>query len=540
MYFKAKCTHCGKTLKVREEQAGRKCRCPYCKESLIVPVPSSIDLGLQAPSAANPSAPQSAGDGGSRQLPNVNVEASSAGRSSTSRRSSSAATTPSVSSESATSGAAHSSDGSDVSLVLSGVIAAVAAVAIFALLYPLHAKGVRIGSMFWDSLGINFPTTLLMCWSFAILGLKARQLARQKSAMMLDLLPTEISREITLDGLDNFVSHILSLPSEARQSVLVNRVLRGIEHFRVRKSAAETVTMMESQSAIDASNVASSYTIIKVFIWAMPILGFIGTVMGVSSAVSGLSSTLENASDVSAVTESMKGVFGGLGTAFDTTLLALVMSLIVKIPTSTLQKSEEGLVTIADEYCNENLLRRLNDGREGGAERGAGGGGPAIDTSVFREAVEAAMGTHHAELENWLTRLDNIGAKLTSQVTRGWLDVNEKMKAQHQEQLTAFHEHSSEHAQQLKTQLGQMTDAAAEIQQTLAILASQAAEMENSIAASVTASADSLQNHLSGMARGLNGLNGVLESLSDKQVVVQQVAPERRGWFRRTKPNGQR
>lgn len=200
--------------------------------------------------------------------------------------------------------------------------------------------------MFWDSYHINFPTTLLMFWSFAILVMKSQQLARQRSAMLMDLLPTEISKEITLESLDKFVDHIHSLPSDARQSILVNRVLRGIEHFRVRKSAAETVTMMESQSAIDAANVAGSYTIVKVFIWAMPILGFIGTVMGVSTAIAGLSATLENASDVSAITTSMKGVFGGLGTAFDTTLLALVMSLIVKIPTSALQRSEDGLGSV--------------------------------------------------------------------------------------------------------------------------------------------------------------------------------------------------
>jgi len=232
----------------------------------------------------------------------------------------------------------------------------IAEVVLFALLYPLKAADIRIGNMFWNSVGINFPTTVLMCWSFSILILKARQLARQKSAMLMDLLPNEISPEITVTSLDKFVDHIHSLPTEARESILVNRVLRGIEHFRVRKSAAETVTMMESQSMIDASNVTGSYSILKVFIWAMPILGFIGTVMGVSSAVAGLSATLENASDVSAITESMKSVFGGLGTAFDTTLIALVMSLIVKIPTSAMQKNEDSLVTIADKYCNENLL----------------------------------------------------------------------------------------------------------------------------------------------------------------------------------------
>ena len=53
------------------------------------------------------------------------------------------------------------------------------------------SSNIRLGNMFWDSVGINFPTTLLMFWSFAILILKSRQLQRQKSAMLMDLLPNE-------------------------------------------------------------------------------------------------------------------------------------------------------------------------------------------------------------------------------------------------------------------------------------------------------------------------------------------------------------
>jgi biopolymer transport protein ExbB/TolQ len=424
--------------------------------------------------------------------------------------------------------------------VTSGIIGLIAATVLFALLLPLKAADIRIGNMFWNSFGINFPTTVLMCWSFAILFLKSRQLARQKSAMLLDLLPNEISSEITVTSLDKFVNHIERLPTEARESILVNRVLRGIEHFRVRKSAAETVTMMESQSMIDASNVAGSYSILKVFIWAMPILGFIGTVMGVSSAVAGLSATLENASDVSAVTDSMKGVFGGLGTAFDTTLIALVMSLIVKIPTSAMQRSEDGLVTIADEYCNESLLRRLNDGREGGAERGAGGGGLGADVRVFREAVEAAMGTHHAELESWLQKLDAIGSQLTTQVAKGWSDINTKMKAQQEQQLASFQQQYAEHTSQLQQQLQEMNVSAAGIQQALAGLAAQAESMQSDVAKSVSGSTEALQTHFAGLERGLTGLSNVLESLGEKQVVVQQVKAERHGWFSGKKRNRRR
>lgn len=500
MFFKFQCSKCGKSLKARDEAAGRKTRCPYCKTSIAIPMPSGVDLGL-------PPDPLQGGD-----FPGVDLTQNAG-----SAKSQDSAPQQTAPVHHAPAGGAPSSDGSNVSLVTSGIIGFACAVIVFAALYPLKAAGLRIGDMFWDSVHINFPTTLLMFWSFAILIMKSRQLAVQKSAMLFDLLPTEISKEITLDSLDKFVAHIYALPSEARNSILVNRVLRGIEHFRVRKSAAETVTMMESQSAIDAANVAGSYTIVKVFIWAMPILGFIGTVMGVSSAVAGLSATLENAADVSAVASSMKSVFGGLGTAFDTTLLALIMSMLVKIPTSAMQKSEDGLVTTTDEYCNENLLRRLNDGREGGAERGGGGPG---ETNAFRKAIEEAMGTHHAELENWLAKLDAIGGKLTSQVSKGWIEVSEKMATEQEKQL-----------RQTQKQLSEMKQAAASIQETLAQLAEQTGSLQNHVADTVAQSNGTLSTHFAGLEKGLGELNSVLQSLGDKQVVVQQVEKKRRGWF---------
>lgn len=69
--------------------------------------------------------------------------------------------------------------------------------------------------------------------------------------------------------------------------------------------------MMESQSAIDANDVAGSYTILKVFIWSLPILGFIGTVMGVSQAVASLASSLSDGGSMDAMKVALKDVFGG-------------------------------------------------------------------------------------------------------------------------------------------------------------------------------------------------------------------------------------
>ena len=127
--------------------------------------------------------------------------------------------------------------------------------------------------------------------------------------------------------------------------------------------------MLKSQSEIDATMVDSSYVLIKVFIWAIPILGFIGTVLGISDAVSSFGGEMGAAADIDVIKEKLGQVTGGLSEAFDTTLVSLAFSLCVMFPTSVMQKNEEDLLNKVDEYCNEYFLKRLrepNDGTEQG------------------------------------------------------------------------------------------------------------------------------------------------------------------------------
>jgi hypothetical protein len=377
-FFKIPCPGCGKSLKVSDKLAGKNRSCPYCNAAVKIP---------EAPH----SEPED-------ELPNLQiVETPKAGRG---KSSSGLRKRKVVRQKQDSSWFSSSSDSasSDVSISLSGLIGLIAAIIWYALMFPI--RDTVIGAMFWQRGPIPFPTTFLMFWALAILVLKSLRLKQQKKAMLVDVLPTEISEEITLESIDKFIDHINELPGTGSDSFLINRVVRGIEHFRVRKSAAETVTMMESQSVIDANNVAGSYTVVKVFIWALPILGFIGTVMGVSAAVASLAGSLSGGDSMDAMKSALQDVFSGLGTAFDTTLLALVMSLIVKIPASVMQKSEEDLITSVDEYCNENLLRRLNDGKAGVSATPASNGNDAAFQQWLGQMTEAA-----GEIQNSLTQL---------------------------------------------------------------------------------------------------------------------------------------
>ena len=519
-FFKIECPGCSKSLKVSENLAGKSRACPYCQLTFRIP---------ENPYAAGDdeasSEPETA-------FPNIQVADKPAKPSAPKKKA-----VQHKRREKSWFSSSSESASSDVSLWLSGLIGAVLAIVWYGIMFPLRET--YFGALFWQRGPIPLPTTFLMFWAVAILVLKSQNLKQQKNAMLLDVLPNEVSPEITPDSLDDFIRHINELPGVSADSFLINRVVRGIEHFRVRKSAAETVTMMESQSEIDANNVAGSYTIVRVFIWSLPILGFIGTVMGVSAAVASLAGSLSDSGSMDAMKAALQDVFGGLGTAFDTTLLALIMSMLVKIPASALQKSEEDLITSVDEYCNENLLRRLNDGREGGAERGTTGGG---DTSIFREAVEQALATQHAEMEQWLKKLDAIGGRLSEHVAKGWDKVNDRIEKQQQKQIALLHQQQRQQQAQLQAQLDQMATSAQEIQSTLTTLADQAGQLQSNVNATFAHTQESLQKHLSGVETGLTSLSAVLEKLGDGQVVVQQIVQEqpKRGWFGRSKNNANR
>ncbi len=131
----------------------------------------------------------------------------------------------------------------------------------------------------------------------------------------------------------------------------------------MRGSAPDVIDQLASQSQLDANAVESSYTMVRVFIWAIPLLGFIGTVVGISAAVAGFSDSVASAVDLDVMKQSIGTVTMGLGVAFDTTLLALVMSIVIMLPTTSLQKAEEDFLSRVDAYCDERLGRRLDDGR---------------------------------------------------------------------------------------------------------------------------------------------------------------------------------
>ena len=343
-----------------------------------------------------------------------------------------------------------------------------------------YTGGETLANLFYKHFTVSFSNTLFFCWAMAICFLKWKKLKHQREALLLDVLPMELGKEINAQNVTRFIENLYRLPVHLRDSLMVNRIRKALEFFEVRQNVSGVSTMMSSQSAIDGSRISGSYIILRAFLWAIPLLGFIGTVVGLSHAIGGMS--FANVEDVSKIVGSINNVTSGLGTAFDATLLGLILAVILNFPLNSLAKHEDETLNDIDAFCNEVLLPRLNDGA------GAGGG----DLGAVADSVVQALAGAQKE---FLTDLNELSARM--------LDYANNLDRRTEE-------HQQFVAQEF---IGNMTTIRTEVESALAESMKQTAQ------------------YLGGLELGLRGLNGVLENLGEKQVVVQQV--KKKGWFSR-------
>jgi biopolymer transport protein ExbB/TolQ len=156
-------------------------------------------------------------------------------------------------------------------------------------------------------------------------------------------------------------------------TIRCSRVIAAYIQSGNRKSAAE-LALDDSSFYLSASE--SSYTFPRILIWAIPLLGFIGTVVGISEAVNGFSGLLEKAADIEQIKEGIGIVTNGLAVAFDTTLLALLLSVLVMIPLVLIERFETRLLLGIDIYINDQLLPRFKEKTEIDEK--------AIDRAIYR------------------------------------------------------------------------------------------------------------------------------------------------------------
>ncbi len=206
---------------------------------------------------------------------------------------------------------------------------------------------------------IPFLIVFFSAWAIAILFVKWRKLCLQRKALNIEIVP--FSRDFVLSATTApaVLEHMYQCVDKPASFVLMSRIERALANLRNIGRVADVIDMLQSQAQNDEDRMESSYTIVRGFIWGVPVLGFIGTVLGLSYALQNFGSVLSSAGGVEALKANLTDVTSGLSTAFETTLQGLVAALSIQLMLSGLKKKEEQFLDDCKEYCHANIVSRL-------------------------------------------------------------------------------------------------------------------------------------------------------------------------------------
>lgn len=232
----------------------------------------------------------------------------------------------------------------------------------YALLISLGSKAswsATVADIFTNRGPTQHAAVFLFFATCAMLWMKSRKLVFQKKAFDLPIIPADPAFSLSPETARGVVERLQEMADSPAQFAVLGRVERALSNLDNIGHTADVTAILKAQSENDEAQVAASYVIIQGMAWAIPVLGFIGTVIGLSRAIGAFGLTLQREGDFQGIKESLTYVTSGLATAFDTTLVALVLALLLQLIISMLQSNEADWLDACNEYCTRKVTGRL-------------------------------------------------------------------------------------------------------------------------------------------------------------------------------------
>jgi biopolymer transport protein ExbB/TolQ len=244
-----------------------------------------------------------------------------------------------------------------VGALCSGLIALIFTVAYYVTLIFIPESAFT--RMFTDRGWTPYAVVFLGFWTFCILFIKTRKIKLQRRPLELPILPVDPDFTLTVDTVDEVADTISKHAESPKDFIVYRRVVQTLSNLRNFGQISDADSLFRTQAEQDENASQTSYALVNGFLWAIPILGFIGTVIGLSQAIGSFTGVLTATSDISTLTPALKDVTAGLSTAFETTLVALAVALALQLFATFVHKSEEELLDACSEYCTVNVVTKL-------------------------------------------------------------------------------------------------------------------------------------------------------------------------------------
>ncbi|MBL9082230.1 MAG: MotA/TolQ/ExbB proton channel family protein [Planctomycetales bacterium] len=370
---------------------------------------------------------------------------------------------------------------------------------------------------------VEYCETIMFFIALSQIILKACELAEQRTRLnkvsfeqTFPLGDAEAEARAMLNKLDE-------LKESDQKAYLGTRLRNALEGICRKGSADGLEGELRFLSDMDAGRAHASHAMVRIIIWAIPILGFLGTVIGITMAIAGL--------DPKTLESSLPVVTSGLGVAFDTTALALALSMVLMFGQFFVDKQEARLLSLVDDQSLELLSARfpIVGGEHDPQLHGIRKMGEAVVGSVER-LVERQVDLWQKSIAEVDSRWREVSTAGAGQVEEGLTKAISRSMSEHRKHLLAAEEATAEQNRKHWLQVQQALEACAasnatqqlELRRTGEALgrivdsAEQVRKLEEALTSNFSALASSqhLQETLLSLTAAVSLLNSRLETIA--------------------------
>jgi biopolymer transport protein ExbB/TolQ len=351
----------------------------------------------------------------------------------------------------------------------------------FGILHAIHNGIIENADLVrYTHFPVQKAAVVMFFCAMTLLAGKLLRSIRERSALAHPPLPEWDGKAVAVADIGKLQQQVALQSPRARRTWLGRRIGAILDFVACRGTAHGLDDQMRCLADTDALTLEGSYALLRFITWAIPIIGFLGTVLGITGAIS-------NIDPATLATETgLSGVTSGLAEAFDTTALALFLTMILMFCSYLVERLEQSVLERVDRYVDDELAHRF--------ERVQGEAGPYAE--AVRQNTQAVLGVTHQLVEKQV----NLWASA--------VEKTEQLGARQQERLaTAI-------GQALEFALTRYGKRLAELEEALLARNQALLESVNQLANSLR---DSGREHQLTLARLTDGLGAQVVALTKVQ-----------------------
>jgi biopolymer transport protein ExbB/TolQ len=289
---------------------------------------------------------------------------------------------------------------------------------------------------------VEWVEVAMFCCALGALLAKFWQTFGEMSACRTLVLPRWEGKPVPVDEAPTLLAAVRRLPAKIQATYLGRRVAAILEFVCQRRSAADLDDQVRTLADNDALALEASYSLTRFITWAIPILGFLGTVLGITGAIAGVSPER--------LSEDLSQVTDGLAEAFDCTALALGLTMITMFCTFLVERRESAVLEGVDRQVDRQLAHRFH--------RDVASAGPFVaavqqQSQALMEAMERVV---QGQAKVWADalaepekRAAEASARFQQQLTAAVEKALDQTLQAHANRLAALEQRTGEMAAQL-------------------------------------------------------------------------------------------